>query len=163
MSTKANSDEVNLMKYHSFVSWLGIVATLFCGALSIALFVTQKSMIQTVLAALMLGFMFLSIWMVLSAIVERQQYSESGMVVKRLRGEPVTFNWSEVKSVKTSPSGYFDLYLHNGERVRVSHLFIGLQGFASQVLASVPASTIDQVTTAQLVKTANGISPAHLS
>lgn len=141
---------------------IGVVTVAFFFGLALASSTFANNPTATVwTTSIFVGFGLASLGMIAVYYFARHSVSEQGMAYGRMLGQRGEFLWQDVREARYIPfMKWFLLTLHDGTRVRVSAMLIGLPEFAQFVLDHVPSEAIDPATLPILQDAAEGKLPS---
>lgn len=160
---KRSPSERGVLTYPPLLLVVGVIYTLTFLGFAILMFLTlPDSAERWNFFLLFVAFSLGGLPIIAASLFERHRVSVGGIEYSPLFGIG-TFGylpWAEVRRVKFSRfMGWFILEGHDGTKVRVSAMMMGLPEFAQCLLAGVDPKVMDTQTLYLLQQTAHGILP----
>ncbi len=160
---KGLPSERGVLAYPPLLLVVGVVYTLtFLGFAILMFLTTPNSTEKWNFFLLFVAFSLGGLPIIAASLFERHRVSVWGIEYSPLFGVGIFgyLSWSEVRRVKFSRfMRWFILEGHDGTKVRVSAMMVGLPEFAQYLLAGVAPEAMDTKTFYLLQRTAHGILP----
>lgn len=153
--------EDRLLRHPTSTLVIAIVGLGLFGTVTVASIVTSKGPGDWWIPLVGLGFMLMSVPMVVDYFVARHEVTDEGLHYRKFVGTRKFMRWSEVRNVRyASGMKWFRLESTSDEVARLSVMLMGLPEFARMLLAHVPDGAIEPAALPLLRETAAGRPPS---
>lgn len=158
---KAGADTGSVLKHPRSTLIIGLVCGGFFLALAVVSHLFPGKDGSLWISLFFLGFSLLGSVIIVEYVRVRHNLEPQGMRFQPLFRAPGTLLWSDVSSIRYSPSAkWFRIETRRGQVIRVSAMLTGLPAFAQAALQGISPPSMDAATRRVLEETAAGRPPS---